>query len=241
VAKNKLNRFKENTSFEHLFQPPYDEVLNKDFYLKSKWNKLFFKNDNPITLELACGKGEYTVGLAEAYPTKNFIGIDIKGARIWQGAKIASIKNLNNTAFIRTKIDFIESFFAKNEVSEIWITFPDPQAKRIRKRLTSTLFLTRYRKFLKPKGNIHLKTDSQLLYHYTKAIIEENKFDKNITIPDIYSEKKSPKELTSIQTYYEKQFLEKEKKITYINFNLHNILPYKEPFDFNNIFAKKYV
>ena len=241
MAKNKLNRFKENTSFEHLFQPSFDEVLNKDFHLKSKWNKIFFKNNNPIVLELACGKGEYTVGLAEEYPNKNFIGIDIKGARIWQGAKIASIKNLKNTAFIRTKIDFIESFFAKNEVSEIWITFADPQAKRVRKRLTSTLFLTRYSKFLKPKGTLHLKTDSQLLHHYTKAVIKENNFTINNLISDIYNEIDVAKELTSIQTFYEKQFLEKEKKITYINFNLHNILPYKEPMEFNINFAKKYL
>jgi len=241
VAKNKLNRFKENAHFEHLFQPSYEDVLNKDFHLKSNWNKDYFKNDNPIILELACGKGEYTVGLAEKYPDKNFIGIDIKGARLWQGAKIASVKKLKNTAFIRTKIDFIESFFSKNEISEIWITFPDPQPKRLKKRLTSTIFLTRYSKFLIPKGTLHLKTDSQLLHHYTKAIIKENKFKINTLISNIYNENNVPEELTSIQTFYEKQFLEKDKKITYINFNLHNILPYKEPIEFNNNFAKKYL
>jgi len=241
VAKNKLNRFKENANFKHLFQPTYEDVLNKDYYLKANWNKNYFKNDNPIILELACGKGEYTVGLAEKFPDKNFIGIDIKGARLWQGAKIASINKLNNAAFIRSRIDFIESFFAKDEVSEIWITFPDPQPKRIRKRLTSTLFLTRYKNIIKPTGIIHLKTDSQLLHHYTKAVIEENKFTVNKSNSDIYNESDVPEELIDIQTFYEKQFLEKDKKITYLNFNLHNILPYKEPLKFNDSFAKKYL
>ncbi|MBN1252846.1 MAG: tRNA (guanosine(46)-N7)-methyltransferase TrmB [Bacteroidales bacterium] len=239
MAKNKLARFEENAGFEHVLQPDYKDVLNKDFHLKANWNNVFFKNNNPIVLELGCGKGEYTVNLAQKFPNKNFIGIDIKGARLWRGAKIAFEKKLNNVVFIRTRIDFIESFFCKDEVSEIWITFPDPQPKRIKKRLSSTLFLTRYKNFLNETGIIHLKTDSQLLYKYTKALIHENKFIVNNSISDVYDDKDVPEELTSIQTFYEKQFLNEGKKITYLRFNLHNILPYVEPEEFNRKFAKE--
>ena len=159
MGKKKLIHFQENLTFPHLFQPAYQEIQS-DFYLKSKWDKDFFRNQRPVTIELGCGKGEYTVGLAARYPEKNFIGIDIKGSRIWKGAKTAVQNGMANVAFLRTQIDFIESFFQAGEVQEIWITFPDPQLKKARKRLTSSQFLKRYQKFLKKDGFINLKTDS---------------------------------------------------------------------------------
>ncbi|HPV56712.1 MAG TPA: tRNA (guanosine(46)-N7)-methyltransferase TrmB, partial [Tenuifilaceae bacterium] len=176
MAKNKLRRFAENETFENLFQPTMSDVMNGDFHLKGKWRSDYFKNSNPIVLELGCGKGEYSVGLAKMFPEKNFIGADIKGARLWRGAKTAVEEKMSNVAFIRTRIEHIASFFAPEEVDEIWVTFPDPQPreKKSKKRLTSSRFLNHYAKFLKPNGIVHLKTDSQALHAYTKAVIEYN-------------------------------------------------------------------
>jgi len=226
--------------FDNLYQPKYDQVLAKDFHLKGKWNKQVFKNEKPIVLELGCGKAEYTTGLAERYPEKNFIGVDIKGARLYRGAKTAIEKGLKNTAFIRTRVDFIESFFAENEISEIWFTFPDPQPKRIRKRLSSSLFLNRYTNFLVNDAIIHLKTDSKLFYAYTKALAIENNFKFIFDCDDVYANNTIPEEVLNIQTFYEKQFLEKSKNIHYLEFQLNNINPYKEPVEFNDKFAKAF-
>ena len=240
MTKNKLFKFKEMQGFDNLYQPGYDQVLNKDFRLKGKWHKQVFKNSNPIVLELGCGKAEYTTGLAERYPEKNFIGVDIKGARLYRGAKTALEKDLHNTAFIRTRVDFIQSFFANKEISEIWFTFPDPQPKRLRKRLSSSLFLNRYANFLVNDAIIHLKTDSKLFYEYTKALAIENNFKFNFDCNDVYSNTLIPEEVLNIQTFYEKQFLEKSKKIHYLEFHLNNIVPYKEPVEFNDKFAKQF-
>jgi len=241
VGKNKLAKFEEMKGFDNVYQAGYKQVLNDDFYLKGKWHDEVFKNDHPIVLELGCGKGEYTVGLAQRYPDKNFIGVDIKGARIYKGAKAALDHNLKNVRFIRTRIDFILSFFAENEVSEIWLTFPDPQPKKYKKRLSSSMFLNRYAKFLQPKAQIHLKTDNKLLYHYTKALAEVNKFEILHACDDVYHNDNLPEEVLNIQTFYEKQFLAENKNIHYLNFVLHNILPYIEPEEFNDKFAKEFI
>ena len=241
MGKNKLAKFEEMKGFDNVYQADYNKVLNKDFYLKGKWHQEVFNNNNPIVLELGCGKGEYTVGLAERYPDKNFIGVDIKGARIYKGAKAALEKGLQNVRFIRTRIDFILSFFASDEVSEIWLTFPDPQPKKYKKRLSSSMFLNRYAQFLKSNAQIHLKTDNRLLYEYTKALAEVNKFEIIYACADVYANNKLPEEVLSIQTFYEKQFLAENKNIHYLNFILHNILPYIEPEEFNHKFAKEFI
>lgn len=221
MGKNKLKRFAENENFTHLVQPTREEILD-DFYLKGKWNQDFFKNENPIVLELGCGKGEYTVGLGKKFPDKNFIGIDIKGARIWRGAKTVEEENLHNIGFLRTQIELLEYAFAENEVNEIWITFPDPQIKYRRKkhRLTHPDFIERYRKILKPHGFVHLKTDSEFLHGYTLGIIEEKGYNVAFSNHDIYNESTHdlPQYLYDIQTHYEKIFLKEGKKITYVKF-----------------------
>ena len=230
MGKNKLQRFAENETFSNLIQPPFSEVFRKDYFLKGQWNKSIFKNDNPIVLELGCGKGEYTVGLAKMYPEKNFIGIDIKGARLWRGAKTAHEANMNNVAFLRTRIEQITSFFDKDEVSEIWITFPDPQPKRIKttKRLSSSVFLNFYKSFLKPQGLVHLKTDSADLHRYTRSVVELNKLKVHKVTDNLYStEKDDP--ILSIRTFYEEQYLEKGIPITYLCFELSNDKPLIEP------------
>jgi tRNA (guanine-N7-)-methyltransferase len=241
VAKNKLAKFKEMQGFDHVYQPAYNEVLNKDYHLKGKWNESIFNNSNPIVLELGCGKGEYSVGLAEKYPKKNFIGVDIKGARLFRGAKTAIQKGLKNVAFIRTRVDFIQSFFAENEISEIWFTFPDPQPKKIRKRLSSSWFLNHYVHFLVNNALIHLKTDNKLFYEYTKALVQENNFIINYSSDNVYNDQNLPEEVLKIQTFYENQFLVKNKNIHYLEFHLHNILPFKEPKEFNDKFAKGFI
>ncbi len=223
MGKNKLRRFAENDTFPNLIQPELEEVFRKDHPLKGFWNANFFKDQNPIVLELGCGKGEYTVGLAELFPYKNFIGIDIKGARMWRGAKTAHQKNMPNVGFVRTRIEHISSFFARDEVSEIWITFPDPQPKWIKenKRLTSAFFLNQYKLFLKPNGLVHLKTDSLELHNYTLNLIKRNHLTIHQQTQDLYgSDIVSP--VLSIRTFYESQFLEKGKKITYLCFSLDN-------------------
>jgi tRNA (guanine-N7-)-methyltransferase len=221
-SKNKLKRFKENETFSNVIQPKRDELLNNTFKFKGKWNENFFKNNNPIVLELGCGKGEYSVALAQQYPDKNFIGIDIKGARFWRGAKTALEENLHNVAFVRTQIELIEHVFGENEVSEIWITFPDPQIKykRTKHRMTNADFLNRYKKVLNSEGSIHLKTDSEFMHGYTLGLLHGLNHEVIYAHHDVYSTDYAPKEVTSIQTFYEKQYLEVGKKITYIKFRL---------------------
>lgn len=224
MGKNKLKRFAENKTFDNVFQPKRDEMIS-GFELKGNWNRTVFKNNHPIVLELGCGKGEYTVALAEKYPEKNFIGIDIKGARFWRGAKTAIENNLPNAAFLRTQIELIDYAFAENEVSEIWITFPDPQIKyrRTKHRLTHPEFLNRYKKVLKKNGLMHLKTDSEFLHGYTHGILQLLGHPVLISSHDVYhpDNRELPEEITSVQTFYEKRFLEENKKITYIRFKLN--------------------
>ena len=217
-SKNKLKRFKENLNFTNLFQPTRDDLIEKNFELRGKWNS-FFKNDNPIVLELGCGKGEYTTELAKLNPNKNYIGIDIKGARIWKGAKESIQNNLNNVCFIRTQIELIDKIFFKQEISEIWITFPDPQQKIQRKkhRLTNAVFMSMYKKILKKGGVVNLKTDSEFLHGYTLGIIEGMGIDPIFSNHDIYSNNKAPKEALDIKTFYEKKFID-SKKITFLKF-----------------------
>ncbi|HMC02184.1 MAG TPA: tRNA (guanosine(46)-N7)-methyltransferase TrmB [Flavobacteriaceae bacterium] len=222
-SKNKLKRFKENETFANVFQPTRDELVNQDFELKGNWNEKVFKNNNPLVLELGCGKGEYSVGLAQKYPNKNFIGIDIKGARFWRGAKTAIEENIPNVAFLRTQIELIEYAFAENEIDEIWITFPDPQIKykRTKHRMTNTEFLNRYKKILKTDGLVNLKTDSEFMHGYTLGLLQGLGHEVLYANHDVYKQEGSPEEVTSIQTFYESQYLEQNKPITYIRFKLH--------------------
>lgn len=215
-------------TFDHVVQAEFDEVFNKDYKLKGKWRSDFFKNGNPIVLELGCGKGEYTVGLAKQNPTINYIGIDIKGARMWRGARTALDERIKNVAFIRTRIDLINSFFAPGEISEVWVTFPDPQPKKYYKRLTSTRFLGYYQKILEQNGIVNLKTDSQELYQYTKNLVEINKLEKLMDTNDLYNSGIADT-ILSIKTFYEEQFLEQGKPITYIRFKLDNTIQLEEP------------
>ena len=221
-SKNKLKRFKENETFSNVFQPTREEVVGDQFPLKGKWNSEFFKNDNPIVLELGCGKGEYSVGLAERFPEKNFVGIDIKGARFWRGAKTAVESGMNNVAFVRTQIELINHIFAENEVSEIWITFPDPQIKykRTKHRMTNAEFLERYKKILKPSGLMHLKTDSEFMHGYTLGLLHGLGHEVIYANHNIYKNEGAPAEVTGIQTFYESQYLEVNKPITYIKFRI---------------------
>ena len=217
-SKNKLKRFHENESFTNVIQPTREGVL-KGFPLKGKWNS-FFENQNPIVLELGCGKGEYTVSLAKKNPTKNFIGIDIKGARFWRGAKSSLEEGLKNVAFLRTQIELIDLCFSVNEISEIWITFPDPQIKykRTKHRLVIQDFLKKYQRVLNNDGIMHLKTDSEFLHGYLLGILHEGKHEILYANHDIYNSSSPPDEAIAIQTFYEKQYLEKNKPITYIKF-----------------------
>ena len=228
MAKKKLARFAEMDTFNHVVQAEFNEVFQKDYKLKGRWNKDFFRNDNPIILELGCGKGEYTVGLAQQRPEINFIGVDIKGARMWRGAKTALENGMTNVGFLRTRIDLINSFFAPSEISEIWITFPDPQPKKYYKRLTSTRFLGYYQKLLKQNGFIHLKTDSQELFTYTKQLVELNNLETEICTNDLYNAGIADHVL-SIKTFYEQQFLQQGKPITYIKFKLDIQKDLEEP------------
>lgn len=203
-------------SFQNTVQAPFRQDTIEKHELWGQWNTQFFKNSQPIVLELGCGKGEYTVGLAELDPSKNYIGVDIKGSRMWKGAKYATDNNLQNVGFLRTSIELIHLFFAPNEVSEIWLTFPDPQMKRTRKRLTSRRFIELYRRFLKPDGIVHLKTDSNFQFQYTQAIVEANGFEVRTQLSDVYAQE--PEKALQIKTYYEKQWLARGIKIKYISF-----------------------
>ena len=208
-------------TLERVFQPPFEEVFRIDYRLKGRWAGEVFGNDHPLVLELGCGKGEYTVGLARADPGKNFMGIDIKGARIWKGARQAHQEKMHNVAFLRTRVDFITSFFDRDEVDEIWITFPDPQSKKRRqkKRLTGPLFLNRYRQFLVDNGLIHLKTDDRELYLYTLELARFNELEIVRHTGDLYGEGWND-ETVSIQTFYESRFREEGSLIHYLEFRL---------------------
>jgi tRNA (guanine-N7-)-methyltransferase len=220
VGKNKLARWNELVSYDNVIQPEISEISGKDHPVKGKWQNELFKNKNPIVLELGCGKGEYTIGLANRFPDNNFIGIDIKGARLWRGAKTANEQKLPNVAFLRTRIEFINSFFSENEVDEIWITFPDPHpgGRNSNKRLTSPIFLNSYRLFLKEKGLIHLKTDNTELYNFTKTVVNYNNLETVISTNDLYSDKID--NILSIRTHYEKIFLDAGLKINFLSFRL---------------------
>lgn len=220
MGKNKLVRWTELGSYDNVIQPEIEDVSGKDHPIKGRWNQDLFKNGNPITLELGCGKGEYTVGLANNFPHDNFIGIDIKGARMWRGAKTSNEQKLPNVAFLRTRIEFINSFFSSHEVDEIWITFPDPHpgGRNSNKRLTSPWFLNSYRLFLKDKGLIHLKTDNKELYDFTCKVLSHNNVETIISTNDLYTEKID--NILSIRTHYEKIFLDAGLKINYLSFRL---------------------
>ena len=215
MSKNKLEKFAQMATFANVVQP--EELMVSNFEYKGCWSSNFFHNNNEITLELGCGKGEYTVALSAAYPERNFIGVDIKGARIWNGAKKALDNNISNAGFLRTRIDMIDNFFGSEEVSEIWITFPDPQPKKQNKRLTSAHFLNLYRRFLKQGAVINLKTDSRLMHFYTLELLKANGIEPLAHTDDLYN---SPLQADTlgIKTYYENMFLQEGKKITYLKF-----------------------
>jgi len=220
MSKNKLAKFADLNTFGHVIQLSYSKLIDEGFSLKGKWKHGFFKNNHPLVLELGCGKGEYTVGLAKRFPDKNFIGIDIKGSRMWSGAKEVNQSGLTNCGFVRTNIELLSHFFAPGEVSEIWITFPDPQMKRTNKRLTATRFLREYSEMLQPMGVIHLKTDSDFLYQYTVATIEVNHFQVQVNTSDLYGSGLAD-EILSIRTYYEQQWLDRGKTIKYLKYIPH--------------------
>lgn len=219
MGKNKLKKFKEMEAIDFVFQYPFSVLQEQGFPMKGRWNADVFRNSNPIVLELGCGKGEYTVGLARRYPGKNFIGVDIKGARMWTGARQAVSENLDNVAFLRTNIELIDRFFAPGEVDEIWITFPDPQMKKVRKRLTSSRFLDLYRNITSDGATIHLKSDSPFLYTYTHELVRLNNFDVITDTADLYNSGLAD-DILSIRTYYEQQWLARGLTIKYISFRL---------------------
>jgi tRNA (guanine-N7-)-methyltransferase len=221
VGKNKLARWAELGTFNNVIQPDSELKLGEDYPVKGRWKIEIFKNENPVILELGCGKGEYTVGLSVKFPFKNFVGVDIKGARIWRGAKTAYENKMPNVAFLRTRIEFINSFFDENEVDEIWITFPDPHTgkRNSNKRLTCPWFLNNYRSFLKENGIIHLKTDNSELYKYTLRLAERNKLHIITATSDLYNDKAGD-DILSIKTHYENLFLKDGMKINYLSFRL---------------------
>ena len=219
-SKNKLKRFNQNLTFPNVIQPSREELIENKFPLKGNWRKDFFKNENPIVLELGCGKGEYSVYLAKENLHKNFIGIDLKGARLWAGAKESLILELKNVAFIRAQIELVSDLFSENEIDEIWITFPDPQIKykRTKHRLTNPQFLAKYKNILKPEGFIHLKTDSEYMHGYTLGLLQGIGIEVAYAHHDLYTNPYAPKEASAVQTYYEKIYLEENKPITYLKF-----------------------
>lgn len=217
MGKNKLAKFDDMAGYPHVFQYPFAVLQEKEFELKGHWHEGFFENGNPIVLELGCGKGEYTVGLAELFPEKNFIGVDIKGARMWTGAKASLEAGMKNVAFLRTSIELIAHFFAPGEVAEIWLTFPDPQMKKVNKRLTSTRFMKLYREILSEEGIIHLKTDSNFMYTYTLEMAKANNFPILFNNNDLYHSGLVD-DILSIKTYYEQQWIERGLNIKYIKF-----------------------
>lgn len=218
MAKKKLIHFQENLTFNHLFQPTYQELFS-GFSLRGSWNSCFFHNDGPIVAELGCGKGEYTVGLADKYPHRNFVGIDWKGSRLWRGSKTVSEQNMKNVGFVRAMVDHVEKIFAPSEVEELWITFPDPQVKKERLRLTSPVFLSKYKNVLAPNGIIHLKTDDHFFFSYTLDVIREQNHRLLWATDDLYNTGTSD-DVVAIQTYYENRWLGMGKKICYLRFQL---------------------
>lgn len=241
MGHDKLRKFAENESFSCLLQPSSGELLEDGFFnlkdhpVKGHW---FGGGGAPLILELGCGKGEYTVNLAERNPSNNYVGVDIKGARLWKGAKYATEHGMANVAFLRTRIEFIKAFFAPGEVSEVWLTFSDPQMKSENSRLSSPLFLDRYRSFMRRGGIVHLKTDSRFLHEYTKAVCEENALEILSCTTDLYgSENKDiPAEVTQVQTFYEKMFLDQGIPITYLSFVIDHDGDYLHPSSFDSKF-----
>lgn len=229
MGKGKLAKFAEMAENPLVVECPFWQLQKEGFSLKGNWHQLFFKNDNPIVLELGCGRGEYTIGLARRFPDKNFIGIDIKGARMWHGAKTAVEEGLQNVAFLRTNIECIDGLFAENEVAELWLTFSDPQMKKATKRLTSTYFMERYRRFLVDNGVINVKTDSNFLATYTKYMVERNSLPLLQCTFDLYAEKDIDSSLTDIRTYYESMWLERSIPIKYLKFQLPHEGTLEEP------------
>ena len=240
MGHDKLRKFAENETFSCLLQPSAEELLAdgyfhlRDHAVKGRWNERF-GNHNPIVLELGCGKGEYTVALAERDPERNYIGVDIKGARLWKGAKYATEHALSNVAFLRTRVEFITAFFAPGEVSEIWLTFSDPQYRSENSRLSSPLFLERYRSFMKPGGIVHLKTDSRFLHEYTRAVCEANGLRILACTTDLYGTDDSASAIQpvvrEVQTFYEQLFLEQGYPITYLSFVIDHEGPFVSPRD----------
>ena len=246
MGHGKLKKFAENETFRCLLQPSAEEVLADGFFnlrdhaVKGHWNETMFDAPRPIVLELGCGKGEYTIDLAQRNPAFNYIGVDIKGARLWKGAKYATQHGMGNVAFLRTRIEFITAYFAPGEVSEIWLTFSDPQFRSENSRLTSPLFLERYRSFMKPGGIVHLKTDSMFLHRYSRAVAERNGLRILGCTEDLYGTPQSDRHLPGlpsetvealydVQTFYEKMFLEQGYKITYLSFVIDHDGPYEHP------------
>lgn len=230
MGKGKIKRFRQIAEYSHVIEPEVKEFVSVDHSIKGKWRSDFFKNENPIVLELGCGKGEYSVGLARLYPQRNFIGVDIKGARIWRGATDSIAEQLTNVGFLRTRIELINSFFVEDEVEEIWITFPDPQMKknRAKKRLTSSRFLGFYQKMLKDNGIVNLKTDSTFLYEYTVAVAELNQLELMRKTDNLYAENWAD-EILNIQTHYERLHIDDGDTINYIQFKLPKNLKLQEP------------
>ena len=223
MSKGKLAKFADMEKYENVFQYPFSVVEHVPFDMQGRWREDYFHNDHPIVLELGCGKGEYTVGLARMFPDINFIGVDIKGARMWTGATQALNEGLGNVAFLRTNIEIIERFFSPGEVQEIWLTFSDPQMKNPRKRLSSTFFMERYRKFLVDGGIVHLKTDSNFLFTYTRLMVEKNGLPMLLCTDDLYHFEQvdeATRQILSIHTYYENMWIERGLNIKYLKFRL---------------------
>lgn len=235
MGKGKLAKFADMANYPHVFECPFAAADHPPFDMKGRWHTDFFHNTNPIVLELGCGRGEYSVGLARLYPDKNFIGVDIKGARMWTGATEALEEGLKNVAFLRTQIEIIDRFFAPGEVAEIWLTFSDPQMKKVTKRLTSTFFMERYRRFLLDGGRVHLKTDSNFLYTYTDFMVKKNHFPVEFATEDLYhsplTEQPDTEEarILGIRTYYEQQWLDRGLTIKYLAFLLDRDTLLQEP------------
>lgn len=234
MSKNKLSKFADMAAYPHVFEAPFSALSEASFELKGRWHEGFFRNSRPIVLELGCGRGEYTVGLGRMFPEKNFIGVDIKGARMWTGATESLREGMGNVAFLRTNIEFIDRFFAPGEVAEIWLTFSDPQMKKVTKRLTSTYFLARYRRFLQDGGLVHVKTDSNFLFTYTDALVGVNRLPVEFRTDDLYhtlaaEEAQDVKDILGIRTYYESQWLVRGLTIKYLKFRLPQAGELREP------------